>query len=826
MVKRFYSQFKSSKGIQYEIQVLDAEYTGTPIEFRSGPSGFVIDWEGDRESKNAAICPSRCKFEMMVEGPEHEQFIFDLTTSTESRFEIEIRNLTTAKMHWIGYVSPSISAIEDISYPYSFEVTAADGLGSLQFIDFAQSDGTPYGTLSVLEHVNNILAKKGIYSGHFGPLDIFIRTSVNWYNTIHGTPDLVHDPLKFTRFSGTVYSERTEARKYKHSNCLEVLTDIIGSWGARLYFSAGCFFIDQINERLNPGDYTERRYNISGGLLSAAATNYSRGISQTSAGARLAGGKFDFLQSLQKTEVAYKHNTGIDIAKGLTKVWGTEFGDNGEVFMGSFAAFDVHRIKFNGLIKLDVTTDLNGYFHLKIKFKVRLHATSGNDYYLKRDPVWTVDPVTGLGYWAAGAMSWETTANYCYFFQKYWQFGNNTVDLPFSILLPLPSEGGDVYIDFIDPVEFDSPFSTPVINNWELTELAGTVLVATPLTETELTYTATNPNDVGSETYKREVKTGAALKSWTQGRLLMSPAGVTWESSEAGWYRNDGGTPDDLAFGQLLANELLFGQIKPVMKYKGTLYGDNLGFHILWSDPDSRNWIFLNGSQNAAMDEFSGEFVGRNYAKTGIPGVQITGYAPSISTPAQTGSGAGVDPYFELQAPQWPVTTLYGLIADTKVSAAINPGLVTSIPVSPALAAGVFTAGQVIKIADPNTGFTDTLTVTATNAAGATSISVTGTLSSGYPLGSIIKNIGIVNNSNTGTGSPAMAPKMEAFAVNASDQVVLTTPIPADLSRIVLFVGGFPIVSLGGAFSKHATLNALVLNRSDLRWEAGFVIIF
>lgn len=128
------------------------------------------------------------------------------------------------------------------------------------------------------------------------------------------------------------------------------------------------------------------------------------------------------------------------------------------------------------------------------------------------------------------------------------------------------------------------------------------------------------------------------------------------------------------------------------------------------------------------------------------------------------------------------ISTYLEPLATNTTAGVLSVGAITSIPVSSALAAREYIAGQRFAIVNNDTSDFCQVTLATTTAAGDTSLSVTGSTPVELPSGALVIPL----------GSPAPARKKYA-AVIASNKVDLPTPaykLPSDTALIDVIVAG------------------------------------
>lgn len=737
---RFKGELQSRRGVLYAIEIYDANHSGAVTDFTLSGEGFSLSYDAVNEDRTAPIIPSRLKFGWQIADATEEAFITDLIAAQEGRFTVKVTR--NSDLYWIGYVQPDISVLQDLAYPYEFEVSCTDGLGRLKNYDFANGTSA-WGNLSFVSHICNALnADSTLSSRYYSGSDVFLRTAVNWWHTTHGTVSASKDPLAYSRIDGGVFSNFDRSGVLKFDSAFDALSEMMKAWNCRLYYSAGSYRVEQADYRLN-STFSERRYNSSASALSSASVNYDRSLPQDATGAKHRGVTYDWFAPYKSAEVVYKHEGSKNLLENLQSQFG--LGLSGEKF--------VTNAEFSANSSLVISG--------RITFNIQTSSSSPNLWY------WLLNMVIRAGDSSTHTVQRTLTADATNYTLKFgtsaWQGGAlGKVRLSPGIVWGDKSKGFFTF-EIITPTvpgtaDKGLHFSLESDN---LYDLSGTVVSASTFEwsvsdlkmiaretdtpeqwERERSYYFDNPSSGSSLKKKEETKIGDLIWDWSPGKIEVSGNGSTWSStSTAGWGVGAAGTD---TFSGLLARALMAGQSTPVMKMHATFHGDNFYFHNVVSDLSSRKWVFLGGSFTAKTDTWNVETWGVSYATiSGSPTITSIYDFPIASNP----DGQASLP--ERTAITTPTTTVLSALSNASLSSAISSSA-TSIPV-PALKAGVFVAGQKIKVINPTTGAISQATVSTTNAAGATSIAISSAIGTAFPQGAFVVTDSLQNLASGGT---------------------------------------------------------------------------
>ena len=591
MAKRFYSDFTSIHNIDYIVEVWDSSFAGTAQPFSLGAGGFSLSYAGDNNERFATIFASQVEFTFYVENGFHASFEFALITNTEGRFSVKI--FREGSLYWVGQILPDI--VEILDQPTvngrPMVIKATDGLGRLKDIDY-NDNGTAYtGTETVIEHLFNILSKLNILS--LMSTDC-VKTSLGWREDSMTTGD----QYALTRIGHKAFIKVDDKGTLNYSTCADVLKQLLLAWNARIIQVDGCFYVIQVGQYVT-NSMTVYSYDSAGTGTGSATSQTFQQTDDAFTGdmIRLSGGRFSYLPPLLFTKVNYKHfssqNISVDRALTISTTYPVITITNNDVGSGLIVSFDLqNKITFS---------DPSQFNYLYVKFNLEIKVGS---FYYRRDA-----SISDSGVITYSQAYWTNEAA---FFQIFTtpivndqSFFSTKVEFVTDDIL----DNGDLTVRFT----FDNYYTltgsvfssgavslTSYVNEFyiELIEL-GVIQNRVQTT----TYEAKNANTDVSVGKDIDLIIGDGVLPFTFGKLQVYD-GLGWVDSNA-WTGLGESTPSPIL--QLLANEIMAGQAKPVQKLESTweATGYKANMSILYN---SENYLPLQCRLDANRDDWSGEF--------------------------------------------------------------------------------------------------------------------------------------------------------------------------------------------------------------------------
>lgn len=677
------AEFRSDEGRYWKIDLYDDEYTGTGYDWNVAGNGFSLKYQTQTEDRFTGLIPSEVKFTCIITSAAEQTIIDNIRTSDAGRYQIEIFTKETSSnsylKYWVGNVLNDVNATEDSAFPRQSTLTAIDGLANLKDLPLNEGITNTANTLYTSRNViQNILKSSAIgTSGYWGTGsavdDKMLYTLVDWSSSNMPARAADKDPLTYSAFYINAYRTINDNGTETYQDCWSVLNDICKVWGARLFMAEGSWYFIQVNhygKMLTAGQFY-RVYNRSGTLINSGSFSYRK--IETGNFNRLAGGNFDYLPVLKKTQATYNHIAAYAILDGPIVLWNNWWnGTNGPggygvknsaadprtIDCGNIAAVSGATVKVRHIFRArylgsesawNNVVGSNESAGVRIYYRLKLVGSSTTYYANHTNGAWGTgnvygslamgDPFTisaedyAIGYQNA-LLEFETSevpADGTLYIEAYaavyYDYVNvNTItgatELPASSgTADVQSVIDGVYIFAPPPgdIESFSPTSDPQFNNSE--EQYVKYLVDGEQTtanvfkiDNEPGGTIVNSNafyDVG----ELMLGSGPTAQSW--GRIRTSNNLSSWSNgTDTDWQSYGTGTTG--AITKILVEEIMLGQQEGAKIYNGTIRmsSTNLISFRNSLSIDSKDLVPYQVTFNAVRGEFKGQYIHIDYGAT------------------------------------------------------------------------------------------------------------------------------------------------------------------------------------------------------------------
>lgn len=597
----------------YKLQIIDNDYTGSAIAFDAlGPDGFTISYagKGDFQRFNPIFATS-LTFKISVTSSilsDVESFIDDMVQSgDESRFKLKAYK--NDNIYWTGIVL--IDRVTKSIPLRSLEVRAIDGLGRIQSIDY-NNDGVSYsGKQTIRQHFFNCFEKLGTFD-LYDTSDVFFRSLVTWSEDSL-TYDINDNILDNARLNHLALIKVDKSGNVSYNNTYRVLEELTKFLGARLFISEGSWQLWQVNEFKSAtraiSNYTKsgtKTLSITSGKTPFAEWNVTGDTD-----VKMTSGEIEWFAPLALTICDYKHYSTKNLAKTLT------FYEAEGTIEDVDALGATSRISFSSIITTFSSYTAATYRGHYQKFRLKIKV---GDFYLKRTA-----KISNTGAISYGNMSWQGTVEWYEFFTPLLttKDPNTPITFPLEFITPpIPQDGNlvaefqyvNIYLlDGSVPELIDPPTGYDIADADIVVLTLGTVDSETNVSR----YEVRNSIDGNSDIIEYETLFGDGPSGNSYGAIEVFD-GENWILSD-GWRRKTEG--DAVAISQLLINEVISGQSKPVEKIRGSFIG-SYEAHYTIKDPAGNHYVFNGGTFQARKNEWAGEWFNIETANT-VAGTEV-----------------------------------------------------------------------------------------------------------------------------------------------------------------------------------------------------------
>ena len=638
---KLFSEFRSSYGHFYLIEIWDDEYTGTsPDQFSVTGEGFQLNYSGQTDNIYSPIIGSSVSFGMYVQDSATTAFLNTLKQYQQDRYFVKIwkgefsgedantwyntskvsdnglvmsfspdeEQMVYLDFHWGGYIVQDIVEVEDVSQPYVLNIQATDGISKLK----DTKCGTSFFRQSTNQFINalNQVGVLGIYGSEHPVLAVVS----NWWAQ-EMTYNANNNPLDETWVDFHAFDTIDEQGVYTNKNWFEILSQICTIFGLRFYYSNGQYRLEQLFQR-EASSMIQHQYKKDKTKIDNASVSYNKTIDQTSNKARLAGNIFNFLPAVNDVAITLNQEE-----KAITGVTSTETNDpTTQPGVISSALNNQVSIDFQHDARLLVTNNVNQQLlYFKFKLKVTLFDFTNNvTYYLKR----TISGTT------PGAISWTTTQagsgyevliGHVQEYKTQWLLPTPPPSVPqaqsvkgtISVLTPAIPADGDMSFewDFVEMINYLG--ATRTLNSSNVVKYSITTtdfrtsfgsiqnqvsriraISPTSANNSGLTYTLPE-----TSVFTGQGERGSLVEQTSVGGLLIKVPYTNWREGNSGSYKT---------IQKLVCQEFLKLMDEPIQKYMGRFYSSHDFRQRLVFD--SKNWIQLGGTYSANTDEWDGEW--------------------------------------------------------------------------------------------------------------------------------------------------------------------------------------------------------------------------
>lgn len=268
---------KSYNGTEYTVNFL---WTGVDLSYdlRFDADGIEIEYETENQkTKDSYILSSKCTLDVLIKDTDDATRYGQVFSDYDER-DVWVTIREGSNLLWCGYVLNDLQTQEDVSFPYTVQIEAVDGLAALKSIPFVRETNAFTGNPSVypygfgdcymqetagyqrfIGYGNSWIQLLLMQTGQLLAADAAgatanyltnwkIRTSVNSWNEDHGTPAYDKDPLNLTQVTMDKLYKPQDSGRVEVPSCYAVLEEICRAWGMRVCYWEHTFWFIQMTQ--------------------------------------------------------------------------------------------------------------------------------------------------------------------------------------------------------------------------------------------------------------------------------------------------------------------------------------------------------------------------------------------------------------------------------------------------------------------------------------------------------------------------------------------------------------------------------------------------
>ena len=644
---RYYTEFRSSRGDFYLLEIWDADHTGDSTRVYCDGNGFTLSHDGETDAVFSPIIGSSVTFNLYNQDSAFDTFLGDILDQQEKRFYLKIYRskyeagddlnawYNTTKVvqdgmvmfatpyeektkyydfFWAGFLVQDLIEQADESKPRLTSFKAADGISLLSTLDYEFPLASS--NKSFKDIIIDILQDSEIDDLFSGDEHI-LTTIANWYADEH-TYSATTDPVANTRIDLKVFTEYTPQEGRTYTNALDVIRELCLIFGARFYFDTS-FRFEQISERDNT-NIREWRYLKDGTQYETESLSLDVDVDQSNI--YRSQGTFRYLPAVKRVSLVQQKKSAANLIGGVVR-YDSSFGD--ETDLGVIPSANNGRILLDmrAEIQTFIATPTSGVATPVFAVTIRLEPSDGT-----ANQYWTNQLVSGQTSFGTG--SWGTSLGTYKFAgtNVSRQASATTASVHNMATGPLPKDG-EVFLDITILGLYDANGSSTSFFTGNNSYAFAVDLRSAryendnnPSSIVSSTFTATNSSTrLGSNITIDLGETRLGDGAGAMGSLYAY-TGSVWTPS-TGWRVGNSGSYVDIA--KLVTQNILGLQTKVVRRFEGTtIQGHNFKDRLTF---DTFKWIQLRGEYNANTDEYNGEWfaIAKNIALADITANPVDG---------------------------------------------------------------------------------------------------------------------------------------------------------------------------------------------------------
>ena len=288
-----HSTFNGEKGSTWNVEIWKNGFDqpgDTSTEIDLSGEGFEITWNGQGGTRDRVFLGSECKLNCIVKDGVDESFLYDTIDSGYQEYFIRIYRgaVSNTNLWWYGWVQPAFDKVENLPFPYVFQITATDSYGfwSKKKEETFANDTERNTAHSVRDILFTLIHDMDIHilsGSNESPIPQnlwWCRTSLDWYR--EGETNTSADPaVLYKAAKGFVNNTPSEdedgnsidsAFKYKPS---DVFNGVLKAFNTVGFLAEGHYNFIQPNSLANNTSGNINVFEYNSGLISNPSNPFS-----------------------------------------------------------------------------------------------------------------------------------------------------------------------------------------------------------------------------------------------------------------------------------------------------------------------------------------------------------------------------------------------------------------------------------------------------------------------------------------------------------------------------------------------------------------------
>jgi hypothetical protein len=317
-----HSTFYGEKGSTWNVEIWKDGYSGSSSEIDLSGEGFEITWNGQGGTRDRVFLGSECKLNCVVKDGTDESFLYDTLSSGYQEYFIRIYRgaVSDANLWWYGWIQPAFDKLENLPFPYVFQLTATDSYGfwsKKKEVTFANDTerNTAHSVRDILFTFINDMDLNILTGSNEAPIPTsftWCRTSIDWYR--EGETNTSADPaVLYKAAKGFVNNTPTEDgdsndSAFRYKPC-DVFNGVLKAFNTIGFLAEGHYNFIQPNSLANNTSGNINVFEYNSALISNPSNPFALNTLLTidqSSNVILGGSTITYEPSFESVSVNFK----------------------------------------------------------------------------------------------------------------------------------------------------------------------------------------------------------------------------------------------------------------------------------------------------------------------------------------------------------------------------------------------------------------------------------------------------------------------------------------------------------------------------------------